>query len=72
VYEITVVKGQLQVGEHAASARDGEDHAAQLAAFFDRDSRQATHFHFGKDFEQAQLAGGGAELNGLRLADGID
>jgi hypothetical protein len=59
---ITVAKGQLQVGEHAVSARDGEDRAAQLAQkavpHFDRDSRPATHF--GKDFEQQpQLAGEG-------------
>jgi hypothetical protein len=70
---ITVAKGQLQVGEHAASAWDGENHAAQLSQqkavpHFDRDSRTATHF--GKDFEQLQLAVGWHQLNGL--ADGID
>jgi hypothetical protein len=52
---VTVAEGQLQVGEHAASARDGEDHATQFAQqavpHFDRNARTATHF--GKDFEQA-------------------
>ena len=59
------------MGEHAASARDGEDHAAQFpqkaVPHFDRDSRTASHF--GKDFEQAKLAVRG-QLNGL--ANGID
>ena len=59
------------MGEHATSARDGEDHAAQFAQkavpHFDRDSRAAPHF--GKEFEQAKLAVRG-QLNGL--ANGID
>jgi hypothetical protein len=75
-FTITVAKGQLQeVGEHAVSSRDGEDHAAQLAQkavpHFNRDSRPATHF--GKDFEQSQLdlaVVGGGQFNGL--TDGID
>jgi hypothetical protein len=59
------------VGEEAASARDREDHAAKFAQqavpHFDRHARTATHF--GKDFEQADLAVRG-QFNGL--AYGID